>query len=916
MRKGKGAKRWRNGGVGLVALACLAAGAVEAHAQAKAWVGMGGINGDVYVLESFKGTLYAGGEFTSAGGRAAKNIARWNGTTWTNLGGGLGGNVSALAHDGTNLYAGGVFTNAGGRAAFNIAKWNGTTWTNLGGGMPPDSFGLEQVDALLWHGGILYAGGYFTNAGGVAVQNIAKWNGAAWSGVGEGVDGQVATLAHDGTNLYAAGTFLNAGGMEVNGVAKWNGTAWSAMGGGAPDGSVCVLRVFGGTLYAAGAMSTMDGVTVSNVARWTGTQWTSLGVGLRGKEENLVMANAMATDGTNLYVGGGFIAAGGVAANCVAMWNGSAWTNLGSGVVGDSWTDQVLALAFDGTNLHAGGYFTNMGGKAAAHIARWAPGPTVVPASGPKAGGTVATIRSGTGSLGSGRDITNVTFGGVKATIQAQGAAWVRVKTPAAGAAGVKTIVVRSKSVGATTLADAYTYHPAGRIFGTFGGGEWTQRMDNSGGEIYAMTSDGTHLYVGGYFTHVGGVAAKNIAKWNGTSWTNLGSGLGSYVSGLVCLGSRVYAGGAFTNAGAVAAAHVAMWNGSAWTNLGAGTDGVVFDMVFIGTNLYIGGGFSRAGSVNAKNVAKWNGSAWTNLGAGLNDEVVALTTDGTRLYAGGIFTSAGGVAANRVAMWNGSVWTNLGSGVSDQVSALAHDGVNLYAGGLFTQAEGLTANRVAMWNGSAWTGLGGQAPGGVSSLVRMGTHLYMGGNYGAITYSCYVYETAMGTGVSPVSGPKAGGYRVTISGADLGDGSDVTNVTLCGVKASAIVSQSSTQVVVKAGASTKVVRGAVKVFSTSRGATTKSNAFSYANLAAFQLQAVALTNRVVLRWPDPKVYGNGSAVVQLRYSASSYPAVGEGSLLYSGTNRVFQHTGRTPGQACYYSLFVSDDGTTFVEPP
>ncbi len=88
--------------------------------------------------------LFAGGTFTSAGGAAASRIAKWNGTTWSALGGGVTGgfvaaSVQALAvfddSSGAALYAGGHFGFAGGMAADHIAKWDGTSWTTLGSGL-------------------------------------------------------------------------------------------------------------------------------------------------------------------------------------------------------------------------------------------------------------------------------------------------------------------------------------------------------------------------------------------------------------------------------------------------------------------------------------------------------------------------------------------------------------------------------------------------------------------------------------------------------------------------------------------------------------------------------------------------------------------------------------------------------------
>ena len=78
---------------------------------------------------------------------AATNIAAWNGSAWSALGAGISGHgeVMALAVSGNNLYAGGNFTSAGGVAATNIAKWNGSAWSALGSGI-----GGANVGSLRW----------------------------------------------------------------------------------------------------------------------------------------------------------------------------------------------------------------------------------------------------------------------------------------------------------------------------------------------------------------------------------------------------------------------------------------------------------------------------------------------------------------------------------------------------------------------------------------------------------------------------------------------------------------------------------------------------------------------------------------------------------------------------------------------
>ena len=69
--------------------------------------------------------------------------------------------------------------------------------------------------------GNLYAGGYFTTAGGVSVNYIAKWDGTNWSSLGTGMSSTVTALAFDlSGNLYASGDFTTAAGAPVNRIAK------------------------------------------------------------------------------------------------------------------------------------------------------------------------------------------------------------------------------------------------------------------------------------------------------------------------------------------------------------------------------------------------------------------------------------------------------------------------------------------------------------------------------------------------------------------------------------------------------------------------------------------------------------------------------------------------------------------------
>ena len=159
------------------------AGGVTANRIAKwngtSWTALGnGLSAGVRALQAFDDgsgmALYAGGDFAAAGGVSASAIARWDGSSWSALGGGMASPpryVMALSvfDDGCGaaLYAGGRFATAGGVAASNIARWDGSSWTTLGGGMGTAGTGIlgTQVRALTTFndggGPALHAGGNY-----------------------------------------------------------------------------------------------------------------------------------------------------------------------------------------------------------------------------------------------------------------------------------------------------------------------------------------------------------------------------------------------------------------------------------------------------------------------------------------------------------------------------------------------------------------------------------------------------------------------------------------------------------------------------------------------------------------------------------------------------------------------------------
>jgi trimeric autotransporter adhesin len=306
--------------------------------------------------------LYAGGDFTTAGGQEVNSIAKWDGSKWSALGTGMmDGSVLALtvfddgSVSGPALYAGGFFTTAGGQVN-RIAKWNGSTWSALGTGMNNSVLALTVFDDGSVSGPALYAGGTFTTAGG-QVNRIAKWDGNTWSALDGGMDDAVLALtvfddgSESGPALYAGGTFDNAGGQAAKRIAKWDGSTWSSLGTGV-NNTVRALTVFddgsvsGPALYAGGFFTAAGGKPASNIAKWDGSTWSALGAGVDNNVDALTVFDDGSVSGPALYAGGFFNIAGGLPANHIAKWDGSTWSALGAGVT----FGKALAVFDDGSS--------------------------------------------------------------------------------------------------------------------------------------------------------------------------------------------------------------------------------------------------------------------------------------------------------------------------------------------------------------------------------------------------------------------------------------------------------------------------------------------------------------------------------------------------------------------------------------
>ncbi len=659
----------------------------------------GGVSGAIYAQAVFDDgsgpTLYVGGYFHTAGNFEAESIAKWDGTQWSSLGAGLpNGIVYALAtfDDGTGpaLYVGGSFSAPANGGTSGIAKWDGVSWSTVGGGI---AFG-GTVSSLVVHddgsGPALYASGTFSTAGSVSVPGLARWNGSTWSAVG--TDTQISSksmIVFDdggGAKLYAGGTTLK----------RWDGSTWSVVGTGTTGRPNCMA------VYDDGSGPALYVSCTSDIVKWDGNVLSNLGSGLGA---NAVESMAAFDDGggQRLYVGGSFTTAGGVPATNLASWNGSVWSTPGGSP--SLWYVGSLAV-FDlgrGSRLYAAGKWTTSTGFVDG-IGSWDGSVWRGFQNGRFQGidGIVhafAQFDDGTGpALYAGGSITEAGDVSVGGLAKWNGTSWsnpgidfgiVYAMTVFDDGTGPALVVGGTSPTHAakwdglhwTTLGgldgtvQALAVYDDGTGAALYAGGSFTGGFRRWNGSTWTVVGGGTDDLVDAMIVHDDGngpglfIAGKfhspalRIAKWSG-SWSALGCGLGypttnDSVAGLTVFdfgaGPRLVAGGVFGYANCVASAGVVSWDGTVFSNVG--NPPLTFVRCVIGFDDGHGPKLYAAGSVG---IERWDGFGWAVLGEIPSGSLWAAGTfddgsaNGPRLFFGGDVSVLRGVATSGIAQWQG----------------------------------------------------------------------------------------------------------------------------------------------------------------------------------------------------------------------------------------------------------------------
>ena len=568
-----------------------------------------GIHGTVYsVVKATNGDIYVGGDFKDINGDTSlKCLAKWDGNSWSAIGGNIDGAVKAMLLAGDDLYIGGWFKFVDGIEVNNIACWNGLSWSALDSGV------VGTVSVLAMQGTDLYAGGQFYTASGISVNNIAKWDGNTWSTLGSGVDesGYVNDIEVDGSVIYVGGYFYTAGGITVNHIAKWDGNTWSAMGSGMEYESgvitnlvaVSNIGIYNNEIYTGGGFKKAGGVAAAGLAKWDGNGWSALII--KGNPADIEV------NGGNLYI---------LLRDTIQTWNGISWSQFPLDL---DMNPSALNLLMDNTDWYISGYFNTIENIWASKIAKWD-------------GNNWTAV----GKPGSGLGLND--YPNTIATLD--NSAYV----------GGKFITADGQVVNMIARWDGNAWY-------SLANGIDDVEILNT--QITEIMSDEDYVYAAGNFNSIGGVPAAGLARWDGSSWSEIAGRSCQEVATMIKSGGDLYIGG-------TTGTFIERWDGSAWHNLGSGLTGAgrgwgVSDIAIMDTNVIVCGTFYIAGKTDFCGFAKWDGYTWTDLRqeCELDGNVQAIEVVNNDLYVFGSFEHAGGVEVNGIARWDGQNWYSLGSG-------------------------------------------------------------------------------------------------------------------------------------------------------------------------------------------------------------------------------------------------------------
>jgi hypothetical protein len=639
-----------------------------------AWHGLGampGVAGQVNAgAVGPRGELYVGGAFEFAGEVPARNIAVWDGKTWSALGAGIEQDVLALSLDRSGkLYV---------ACTHFVSVWNGTAWAMLG------KRTSEQLIALVVDG----AGKVYR----ASQDHVSMWNGSDWAVLANGWEGrQVRVMTVDGAGrLYAGGW---AGRNRSSNLAVWDGSQWSSVGGGTDNFISSLAADRTGKLYVGGRFEHAGEAPIQHLAIWADGAWQSGNLGQLDPHASVDTVRVDPQGG--VYVAGNLKGLG--PGMLTQRWDGSSWS-----------TPPAFPFVFDGK----GGAYTKTGsyGDKLTALRRWDG------ATGTLLGNGLDEQPARVATAGPDELFIATTFNDVKKSTVARwkNGVWSDLHCPLHRVEALTVDSAGSLLAGGRlpNAPGTWTFlgnWPPIAVF-RWDGKAWSVVAQQKLGSILAVAADNDgNLYVAGQFTTMMETRAMGIARWNGRSWVALGDGIsdgrgepGRATALATDAKGNLYAAGELATAGGAPARNVAKWDGQAWSALGEGAPFPVRALAVARTGqVYVGD--------SGSNVLAWDGQAWSAMAPRMTPQIAALATDATgavygagtvvkvedRLTCGGIPSEAD-KRVGQVVKWTGGAWSTVGI-FDAAVRTLAIDPTGgVYVAGPFLSQGGRPVGHVA----------------------------------------------------------------------------------------------------------------------------------------------------------------------------------------------------------------------------
>lgn len=659
--------------------------------------------GDVYCMtKDAQNNIYVGGTYTNGVGKTF--VAKWNGSTWTEIGGvnnsKFNGYINTIAIDSLgNIYIAGEFTNANGM--HYVAKWNGTSWNEVGGN-GKSTFNNSINKLITDNNGNIYITGNFFNANGKYY--ISKWNGTSWSELGgtntsnwESIEGMLL----NSNKLYVIGSYYNSTLKYY--VNVWNGTSWSELGG--PNTSTFNSTIYSickdkfSNLYVCGFFVNDSGYNY--VAKWDGSSWSELG-GKNSMYFKYGINNLCVDSIGNLYVCHSNFQ--NYPRSGIALWDGVQWQRTNA-FIGSYATSFVTSLFCVSNNL----YYSRISYLYSNKVCKW-DGSHLYGLDYYGSPYYLDFNAEFTSMLVDSNNSLNAFIGK-----DPESHIWLNNSWNYDGYYYVYAHNI--SSLNAITSDNKNTQYAAGISKGNNSNQIkntvcykynklWIElggiNLSTFNGAVNTLVTDSFgNLYAAGAFTNSNGM--KYVAKWDGSTWSEVGgTNASTFNNEISCINidkkGNLYAAGKFTNASN--RFFLAKWDGSNWIELG-NTFNTTFNAsiisIAIDTNaiVYVSGAFSNVQGY--KYVAKWTGSAWIELGTTnstyFNDTIFNLHVDKKgNLYAAGAFKN-NSTGKCFVAKWTGTNWSELGgtniSNFNNQIRNLISDTLgNVYVSGKFTKPD------------------------------------------------------------------------------------------------------------------------------------------------------------------------------------------------------------------------------------